>query len=231
MHRRTASILIIILSLTILFAMISQPAHAANVANPGGGKRVFLPLINNPSTTPSKGNPEICLTPEEYKLAKLVNEYRRSVGLPDVPLSRSLTMVAQYHVKDLQINKPNSGTDPRGEECNMHSWSNKGIWTPVCYTKDHEYAEGMWNKPREITGKVYTGNGYENAAWASPGPISADRALNLWKNSPGHNNVIVEKDIWAGSKWPAMGVGIYENYAVLWFGDAADPAGTVGVCP
>lgn len=30
--------------------------------------------------------------------------------------------------------------------------------------------------------------------------------------------------------FPAMGVGIYEHHAVLWFGDHADPQGTAVAC-
>lgn len=87
----------------------------------------------------------------------------------------------------------------------------------------------MWDKPREITSNVYSGNGFENA-YRSGGTATAAGAFNGWKNSPGHNAVILEQGVWSNYDWPAMGVGIYENYAVLWFGDQADPQGAVTQC-
>jgi len=226
MNRSVVLIISIVLSLSVLFAA-GQPVYA----EADDGQQLYLPYVTLSKALPAPGEPGSCLNSEEVKLAALVNEYRRANGLADAPLSRSLSMVAQYHVRDLQNNNPDSGTDSRGMTCNMHSWSDKGHWTPVCYTSDHKYAEGMWFKPREITGGVYQGYGFENAAWARPSPITAQWALDLWKNSPGHNNVIVEKGGWEGSNWPAMGVGIYENYAVLWFGSDPDPAGSIEACP
>ncbi len=177
-------------------------------------------------------SPSVCLTPEEAELVRLVNEYRNQNGLPDVPASVSLTEVAHWHVIDLHENEPDSGTDSRGYACNMHSWSDQHpeLWAPVCYTSDHEYAEGMWDKPYEITDGVYPWTGYENA-YGTGGQATAEGALSAWQSSPGHNAVILELNIWSGKDWPAMGVGIYEHHAVLWFGDGTDPQGTVGRCP
>lgn len=159
-----------------------------------------------------------------------INLYRNQNGLPDVPVSFSLTLVAQWHVIDLFENNPATGSD-HGYQCNMHSWSNQkpNLWNAVCYTGDHMYASGMWNKPREITNNVFSGNGYENAFWTS-GTITASIILNGWKNSPNHNAVILEQGMWFGQNWPAMGVGIYNGFAVLWFGDKADPQGIVSPC-
>ena len=36
----------------------------------------------------------------------------------------------------------------------------------MCYTADHANASGMWDKPREITGNAYGGNGFEIAYWS-----------------------------------------------------------------
>ena len=91
------------------------------------------------------------LSEEEAKLYRLIMEYRSEKGLPVIALSKSLTKVAQIHVKDLNENYSGSTS------CNMHSWSNKGNWTACCYTSDHAQAECMWNKPRELT--AYRGNG------------------------------------------------------------------------
>jgi uncharacterized protein YkwD len=181
--------------------------------------KIYLPLVIRSS------QPGDCVTAEEQTLADLINNYRIDNGLPAVPVSKSMTQVAQWHVIDLHLNNPDTGSD-HGLPCNMHSWSDQGFWNPVCYTADHAFAADMWNKPREITGNLYSGDGYENA-YGSSGQATAAGAVNAWQNSTGHNNLILEKDIWTGANWQAMGVGIYEHHAVLWFGQEADPQGTV----
>ena len=153
------------------------------------------------------------LTSEETKLYNLIMGYRKQKGLPNIPVSKSLTFVAQTHAKDLADNKPNTG------KCNLHSWSNKGKWTSCCYTGDHAQAKCMWNKPRELTS--YKGDGYEISYWHSSS-AKAQEALNTWKKSSGHNAVIVNEGSWKKIKWNAIGIGIYKGYAVVWFGKEPD---------
>jgi uncharacterized protein YkwD len=211
--------------------LVTATPHSQSLgANPD--EFVYLPIIAGGQETSTNPQPGDCLTSEESVLQLLINNYRNDNGLPDVSLARSLVTVAQWHVVDLETNHPDSGTDPgSGLSCNTHSWSNwqPDLWSPVCYVSDHRYASGMWDKPREITDNVYTGNGFENGYW-SGGQATAQGAFDGWRNSPAHNAVILETGVWSGSNWPAMGVGIYEHYAVLWFGDASDPQGTVEVC-
>lgn len=186
------------------------------------------PILPMPTDeTADRPGPGVCLTAQDAELVRLVNAYRNANGLPSVAISKSLTHVAQAHVIDLHENEPDSGTDSRGLACNMHSWSNQGDWSPVCYTADHEYASGMWNKPREITKNVYTGDGYE-IAYASSGTATAAGALSGWQSSSGHNAVIVERNGWG--PWQAMGVAVYEHHAVVWFGKEVDPQGTITEC-
>jgi galactitol-specific phosphotransferase system IIB component len=159
------------------------------------------------------------LSAEETKLYKLIMEYREQLSLPPIPISLSLTKVARTHVDDLLQNKPNQG------DCNMHSWSSKGNWTPCCYTPDHAQANCMWSKPRELTS--YPGNGYEIACGPGNGNsmeilMTAESALNEWKASPGHNDVICNKDIWKEMKWNAIGICVSGSYAVAWFGEEPD---------
>ena len=152
------------------------------------------------------------LSNEETELYNIIMQYRYSKGLSKIPLSKSLTFVAQTHVKDLVNNKPDVGN------CNMHSWSNKGNWTPCCYTDDHARAKCMWDKPSELTS--YKGNGYE-ISFGSSGSVTALEALNGWKSSSGHNAVIINQGIWNRS-WQAIGIGIYKGFAVVWFGNERD---------
>jgi len=218
------------LFLVILFVSFFQLSerenlvYASTTAQAVGDSHIYLPMIQNGNPVSLQGEPGSCLTAEEAKLASLINDYRTLNGLPNAPLSKSLTAVAQWHVKDLVLNHPVTSV------CNMHSWSDKGFWSPVCYTSNHSNAEGMWIKPKEVSRGVYTGDGYEIAYWTSTNNAQAADALNAWKNSSGHNNVILERDIWDNFDWQAMGVGIYQGYAVAWFSYLFDPAGTISPC-
>ena len=172
-------------------------------------------------SAPKAQTPSVCLSPEEYKIYEQLNAYRKQYKLPRIPLSASLTTVAQTHAKDLEINQPVKGN------CNLHSWSDKGTWSACCYTNDHANAKGMWGKPKELSS--YPGDGYEIAYWQSDG-ANANAAISGWKKSPGHNNIMINRDIWKKLTWNACGIGLYGNYAVVWFGRENDPAGEAKKC-
>jgi uncharacterized protein YkwD len=177
---------------------------------------LVLSFLTNPSfewKTPSNNE---MLSNEERKLLLLVNEYRESRGLPSVPLSASLTKVAQVHAKDLTENHSHN------RRCNMHSWSRGGEWTACCYRDNHKNPECMWDKPREIAG--YNSNGYEIVYWHSHAVLAAN-ALEVWKKSPGHHAVIANLGPFKDADWKAIGVGIYEGYATVWFGEMEDDTG------
>ena len=166
-----------------------------------------------------------CLSPQEDELARLINEYRVENDLSPVDVTHSLTMVAQWHVADLHANHPHN------DDCNLHSWSSNGPWSAVCYTPDHANRSEMWNKPREITANVYPGNGFENAFGGGDGSqATAQVAFKSWKKSSPHNAVFLEQGKWNGKNWSAMGVGLHEGYAAVWFGDESDPQGVILPC-
>jgi hypothetical protein len=154
---------------------------------------------------------------DEIELCRIINEYRKSLNLTEIPLSNKLTKVAKIHCKDLYDNFVRGSS-----ECNEHSWSDKGIWTPVCYTPDHKRASDMWNKPKEIAN--YLSNGYEIEHNHSPKDDLCNPmcALNGWKNSAGHNSVMTNQGKWKEINFKAMGVGIYKGYACVWFGELED---------
>lgn len=158
------------------------------------------------------------LSYREAELVERVNEYRRQIGKAEFSVSKSLTEVARAHVKDSETYKPYEGKDARGIKGNLHSWSANGNWSPVVYTSDHEYASGMWDKPREITS--YQGDGFEISAMGYGSP---EKFLEGWKGSPGHNAVIVGADNWDDLK--VMGVGIGDEFSHIWFGKDDDPTG------
>ena len=157
----------------------------------------------------------ICLTSEEELLYSMIMNYRKENNLPAIPISDKLTQVAKAHAIDLVENYIFNPTN----KCNPHSWSKKGNWTSCCYTNDHKEASCMWDKPKEIAG--YQGNGYEIAYYSSAG-ANAQEGLAGWKISPGHNPLLVNEGIWSSMKWEAIGVAIYKEYGLVWFGDVAD---------
>ena len=177
-------------------------------------KYLLLPLLTFFLTTsfkPAKEN--VCLKPEEQKLYDLLMQYRNSKNLPEIPLSYSLCKVAKLHVYDLAYNNPTNS------KCNLHSWSSQGNWSSCCYTDDHKQAECMWNKPSELS--AYTGSGFEIAAFLGE-QATAKAAIDGWKSSAGHNEVMINAGTWKKMKWNAVGVGLEKGYAVIWFGTVED---------
>lgn len=162
---------------------------------------------------------EVCLTGEEKKLYNLIMEYRKSKNLDPIPLSSKLTLVAQTHAKDLA---EHYDFNPKNK-CNPHSWSKNGNWTSCCYTNDHKVASCMWTKPKEIAG--YDGNGFEIAYYSSLG-ANAVEGIEGWKISPGHNPLLINSGTWSTLKWNAIGIGIYKEYGLVWFGEVKDDAQT-----
>jgi uncharacterized protein YkwD len=149
------------------------------------------------------------LDSEEQKLYELINEYRRQNGLPSIPLSPSLTLVANRHVQDLEMNIGRL----------THSWSN----CPYSGGSSATYA-CMWEAPQRLN-TVYSGNGYENAHGGSGGyQATAASSLSGWKDSDAHNAVMLNQGMWRDRQWKAIGIGIYGGYAVLWFGEESDSA-------
>ncbi|MDH5380714.1 MAG: hypothetical protein OEW75_07680 [Cyclobacteriaceae bacterium] len=166
---------------------------------------------------------KVCINDEEKELYNLIMDYRMEKGLESIPLSASLTFVAQTHSEDLFKNF--NLTD--SENCNAHSWSDNGEWTSCCYTADHKQAGCMWSKPRELAG--YNSEGFEIAYYFSSG-AKASQSLKGWKASEAHNELLTNQGIWGDMKWEAIGIGIHENYATVWFGVLKDEKGEPQGC-
>ena len=162
---------------------------------------------------------DVKLTTKEYQLYELIMEYRASRGLPRIPVSPCLTHVAHLHVRDLWHHHPKG-------QCNLHSWSEYGDWSPCCYTNDHAASQCIWDKPGELT--PYQGYGFEIATEFDEKKLDKDQpgvALSQWKSSPKHNAVIINLDPWTGYHWQSIGIGMYRGIAVVWFGREPDPIG------
>ena len=202
--------------LCVLLLLVTSVSMWAN----GGGLSTQLWLT---SFTPGR-----CLSSEESELARKINQYRNANGLNAVPISKSLTEVAQRHVYDLDQYQPDRGRDYRGMQCNQHSWSGKISPNALCYTWDHANAAGMWNKAREITNYQYLGNSFE-IAYETSRQANAPEGFRVLLSA--YDDIILNKSFWANYDWPAMGVGLYGHHAVVWFGDVEDPQGGIVECP
>jgi len=166
--------------------------------------------------------PEYCPTTDAKALYDLMMAYRADNGLDPIPLSLSLTEVAQKHARDLDNHFETSNST----ECNTHTWSDQGDWTSCCYKPDHSDPHCMWDKPRELTD--YTGDGFEIVSW---GFTDMEAALGAWRNSPPHNDVVLNAGPNWTNDWNAVGIGVEGFYASAWFGTAVDPAVGAEDCP
>jgi len=164
---------------------------------------------------------EFCISPEEYKLFNLVNEYRNSLNLPGIPISKSLSRVAKQHIADLNQNKPDTST------CSFHSWSNKGNWQPCCFTKESKDKLCMQTKPGELTS--YPGKGFEVVYWESR-EASAEEAIEQWKETLAARSVLNNLNEWENYNWGALGVGIEGGFAIIWLGQETDPDKETKIC-
>ncbi|MFH2053079.1 MAG: T9SS type A sorting domain-containing protein [bacterium] len=175
--------------------------------------------------------PPGCLNADEELMIQLIDDYRAENSLPAIPVSTVLTAVAQWHVADHNYAHDITGDWGSDPSCNLHSWYgvSGAPYSTCCYTSDHAQALCMWTKPSEISEGTYTSTGYEIAAQGFADPAGA---LNAWKGSSGHNDVILNQGTWASQIWAAMGVGVdtaSKRYFV-WFATGTDAAGPPEPC-
>ena len=187
---------------------------------------IFLPFLLFIMITISgksqKGVPDdFCLTEDEYRLYELINAHRMVNGLKEIPLSASLSFVARTHVIDLYTNHPDTSI------CNLNSWSDKGDWTACCHNKYVPQEKCIRNKPKELTG--YTGEGYE-LTYAEVFKTNADTVFRFWKKIDEANEFLLNEGPWEKKTWRAIGVGIYNSYAVVWMGQRTDAMPALGKC-
>lgn len=183
------------------------------------GFAAFFMLINISKAQDIPQN--FCLSTEEAQLFRLINEWRTAKGLDPLILSKSLSYVAQLHVKDLQMN------EPYGYDCNHHSWSDKGNWTPFCYPKDQSRKKSVWNKPKELT--RYPSTAYEVVYYENSAAFS-DQIIENWKTTTQSANLILSEGLWHKNKWKVVGVAIFKGFASAWFGEATDPESDIRIC-
>ena len=179
----------------------------------------FLILVFNvPLTVHAQ---EICVSNDENRLAGLINSLRKQSRLPEITFSSSLTLVAKLHVNDLQTNRPDTSI------CSTASWSNKGNWTPCCFTALAPQFECIWNKPKELTN--YPFRGYEITHYEE-GIVEVDSLFSLWSKTPAVLDMLLGRNAHSDKRWTVMGLAVGENYVSLWLGQRPDPAGRPSLC-
>jgi len=186
---------------------------------------LFTVLLTAVNTNSSQAQSEIpgnfCISQAEVNLYNQINDYRKALNLPKIPLSKSLSYVAQQHITDLLKNKPDTN------DCSFHSWSDKGKWTACCYKGGAKNKKCMQEKPRELTD--YPGKGYEIVYWENK-DATADNAFDQWRTITASRSIITNFKDWEDFSWKAMGVAIEKNFAVVWFGEEMDIENETKVC-
>ena len=142
------------------------------------------------------------ISTEEKELFKIINDYRIANKLPPIELSESLSVVANRHLIDLNINV----------KFFTHGWSNCPF-----DLKDEKTWDCVFNAPQRLK-TDYQGNGYENLFHNLNGSVTPQLALEAWKKSRPHNNLILNLEIWNDTVFDAFGIAINGNYAAMWFG-------------
>lgn len=160
------------------------------------------------------------LSLQELSLYHAIMDYRASLGLAAIPLSKGLTTTAGRHVVDTRENIWAAGvTLPAGTS--LHSWSD------AYYYADNRDPSVMWDAPKRVN-SGYTSAGYEISA---AGFATVEAALGGWKGSASHNAILTQTGVWAGIDLKAIGIGVDTSpgagiYAGrifhVWFGETTD---------
>ncbi|MCD4665824.1 MAG: SPOR domain-containing protein [Bacteroidales bacterium] len=182
---------------------------------------ISILILYNPLISQNKIAEDFCISEEEYKLYNTINDYRKALNLPKIPLSKSLSFVAKQHINDLTENKPDTNI------CNFHSWSDKGTWNACCFEKELKNKICMTGKPKELTN--YPGEGYEIVYWENK-EANADKAFDQWRETVAARSVMTNFKDWEVYTWQAIGVGIEKGFAIVWFGEETDPEPETKVC-
>ena len=120
-----------------------------------------------------KPNEHDSITLQELSLYHAITDYRSSLGLDPVRLSKALSATAGRHVVDTRENIWAEDVKLPAGANNLHSWSD------AYYYSDQRAPEVMWDAPERL-GTGYTSAGYEISA---AGYATTDAALAGWKAS------------------------------------------------
>ncbi len=142
------------------------------------------------------------ISPAEKELYRIINEYRAQNNKPPVALSEPLSLVANRHILDLTINV----------KYLTHGWSN------CAYDLKNKAAGNcLFESPQRLNAG-YAGQGFDNLYRNLSGTATPALALEAWKKSLMHNNLMLNLDVWKDVKYDAFGIAVSGNYAAIWFG-------------
>jgi len=145
------------------------------------------------------------LEPKEATLYEMINAYRAEFGLPKIPFSPSLTMLANRHVRDLE---ENVGFSVRG-------------WSDCSYNPHNPATLACIQQAPQRLGTAYPGAAFE-LTYATGYKVVPEAALHNWQQMSHTRNILLSPGNAAGP-WAALGVGIHKGYAVVWLGNYRDP--------
>ena len=181
----------------------------------------MVAMIGPPTGLSAQVPEKFCVSRQEYALYRKINEYRTSIGLQVVPISRSLSYVAKLHVIDLFENHPDTSF------CSLNSWSDKGPWKSCCHSQYKPDPECILDKPGELTS--YKGEAHEICYFDSY-LVNVDTVYNFWMKVEQARDLLVNNRKWSLYTWQAMGVGIYKQYACVWLGEERDEEEEPVIC-
>ena len=164
---------------------------------------------------------DYCISIDEMKLFKSINDLRTDYDKPELKLSSSLSYVAKLHVNDLLNNHPDTSI------CGLSSWSKNGEWRACCYNSYVLDEECMWDKPKELTSYPY--RAYELVTYFED-EYTTDSVIKLWSGTRQLIDMILTRGKYEQKKWVCFGVGINDHYVSVWFGQRTDKAPVPAVC-
>ncbi|MCC5944281.1 MAG: SPOR domain-containing protein [Bernardetiaceae bacterium] len=162
---------------------------------------------------------DFCITTKEKKLLQDINNWRNSsrrVG--DIPFSLKLSYIARLHAQDIYENQ-----DINNQDCDFHSWSDKGFWEACCHSKGEEEDNCAKMQAIEIIG-------YKAGVAEVIYKGSLDKVMAHWEKSKYFSNLVMQRSNFAEKKHKAMGVGIYKDIICFWLGEETDPTVEPQVC-
>lgn len=168
----------------------------------------------------------ILATSISSEICNYVNIFRQENNLDSIPLSPTMTWVAETHYNNLVTNNHNVFN----QTCNLHSWyrDDSLLIEDCCFPQKTSCMAYM---PRDLTinwPNPYTGNAVENAHASSGsgffGGSSPYSVVESWKNSPPHRFQLLRPN------WKACGAIInttqtgnrITSIGLLWMGNAFD---------
>lgn len=83
----------------------------------------------------------------------------------------------------------------------------------------------MQSKPKELS--PYAGQGVEIAVQDVK---SVEETLSAWASRQRDGSILENEGTWSGVEWQALGVGVFQGYAVAWFGSEPDSIGAPFSC-